>query len=117
MVLAVVRVAAVSLVGDVDADRDASRAVWDAFLGDLLGLLLLVAAFATIVAAAVATRVSLPSLVPVLADGWRVASRTPRRPVWRVVRALALVVVGGLIVAEPLGALRALAVVAGVFVL
>ncbi|HWM07928.1 MAG TPA: hypothetical protein VNO82_01240 [Solirubrobacteraceae bacterium] len=116
-VLAVARIALIRLASDREVDRQAAGAVWDAFLGDLIGLLLLVAAFATMVAAAVATRASLPSLVPALADGWRVASRTPRRPVWRIARALGLVIAGGLIVAEPLGALRVLAIVAGLFVL
>ncbi len=116
-VLAVVRVGVVFLVSEEELDRQAAGAVWDAFLGDLLTLLVLVAAFATIVAAAVATRVSLPSLLPALADGWRVVSRPPRRTVWRVARALGFVVVGVLILAEPLVALRVLALAIGLFVL
>jgi hypothetical protein len=116
-VLAVARIALMRLASDREVDRQAAGAVWDAFLGDLIGLLLLVAAFATMVAAAVATRASLPSLVPALADGWRLVSRTPRRPVWRVARALGLVIAGGLTVAQPRGALRVLAIVAGLFVL
>ena len=115
--LAVGRLAVERLASEQEPDRRAAGAVWDAFLGDLTGLLLLVAAFATVVAAAVAAQATLPSLVPALAHGWEVASRPPRRAVWRVARGVALVVAGALIVLEPVAALRVVAVVGGLFVL
>ena len=87
--------------------------MWDAFLGDLGSLLLLVAAFATVVAAAVASQSTLPDLVPALRRGWELASRKPRRTVWRVARGAALVVLGVAIVVDPLRALRLVAIGAG----
>lgn len=117
LVLAGGRVAVERLSSDQEIDRRAAGAVWDAFLGDLGGLLLLVAAFATIVAAAVASQSTLPDLVPALRRGWELASRKPRRAVWRVARGAALVVLGVAIVVEPLRALRLVGTGAGLLVL
>ena len=117
LVLAGARVATERLASDETLDRRAAGAVWDAFLGDLSSLLLLVAAFATVVAAAVASQSTLPDLVPALRHGWELASRTPRRTIWRVARGLALVVVGVAIVVEPVRALRLVGVAAGLLVL
>jgi hypothetical protein len=117
LVLAGGRVAVERLSSDETLDRRAAGAVWDAFLGDLTGLLLLVAAFGTVVAAAVATQANLPDLLPVLRRGWKLAVRPPRRTAWRVARGLGLVVVGVAIVVEPLSALRILAIAGGLFVL
>ena len=117
LLLAGARVAVERLASDQQLDRRAAGAVWDAFLGDLTGLLLLVAAFATVVAAAVATQATLPNLGPALAHGWELVSRSPRRTVWRVARGAGLVVVGAVIVFQPLVALRLLAVGVGLFVL
>jgi hypothetical protein len=91
--------------------------VWDAFLGDLYGLQLLVAAFATVVAAAVTSQRTLPDLAPALRRGWATVSRTPRRTGWRVARGAALAVVGLVIVVQPLNALRLVAVAGGLLVL
>ena len=88
------RVAVERLSSDRAVDRRAAGAVWDAFLGDLSGLLLLVAALAIVVAAAVASEATLPNLGPALRRGWELASRTPRRTVWRVARGVALAVRG-----------------------
>jgi hypothetical protein len=117
LLLAGGRVAIERLSSDQELDRRAAGAVWDAFLGNLSGLLLLVAAFATVVAAAVATQATLPSLLPALRHGWELASRTPRRTRWRVVRGILLALAGLAIVVEPLNALRLVAVAAGLFVL
>ena len=117
LVLAGARVAAERLSSDEELDRRAAGAVWNAFLGDLSSLLLLVAAFATVVAAAVASQSTLPDLVPALRRGWELASRKPRRTVWRVARGIALVVVGVAIVVEPLRALRLAGIGAGLLVL
>ena len=117
LLLAGARVAVERLSSDQPVDRRAAGAVWDAFLGDLSGLLLLVAALATVVAAAVASERTLPDLGPALRQGWELVSRTPRRTVWRVARGAALAVVGLAIVVAPLNALRLVAVVGGLFVL
>jgi hypothetical protein len=111
------RVAVERLASDQELDRRAAGAVWDAFLGDLSGLLLLVAAFATVVAAAVGRQATLPDLIPALRQGWWLVSRTPRRAVWRVARGAALAVAGLAVVLEPLGALRLAAIGAGLLVL
>jgi hypothetical protein len=117
LVLAGAHVAVERLASKETLDRDAAGAVWNAFLGDLSGLLLLVAAFGTVVAAAVATQATLPSVLPALAHGWDLLSRTPRRAGWRIARGAALILAGGLIVFRPLEALRLVAVGAGLFVL
>lgn len=117
LLLAGARVAVERLASDDELERHAARAVWNAFLGDLNGLLLLVAAFATVVAAAVASQRTLPDLVPALRRGWETVSRTPRRAAWRVARGAALAVAGLWILLQPLNALRLVAVVAGLLVL
>jgi hypothetical protein len=117
LVLAGARVAVERLSSDQEVDRRAASAVWDAFLGDLGSVLLLVAACATVLAAAVARRAPLPDLVAALRLGWELASRTPRRTLWRVARGVALVAVGLAIVLEPLPALRLATIGAGLLVL
>jgi hypothetical protein len=117
LLLAGARVTVERLSSDEPLDRRAAGAVWDAFLGDLTSLLLLVAAFAVVVAAAVASQSTLPDLAPALRRGWELASRRPRRTIWRVARGLALVVVGVAIVVEPLRAVRLIGIAAGLMVL
>jgi hypothetical protein len=117
LVLAGARVAVERIVSDREVDREAAGAVWNAFLGDLSSLLVLVAALATTVAAAFATQATLPNLVPTLARGWDLASRSPRRGGWRVARGALLVAVGLATVLNPLTALRVVAIAAGLFVL
>ncbi len=117
LVLAGGRVAVERLSSDHEVDRRATGAVWDAFVGDLSSLLLLVAAFAVVVAAAVASQSTLPDLVPALRRGWELASRKPRRTVWRVARGAGLVVVGVAIVLDPSRALRIVALGGGLLVL
>jgi hypothetical protein len=117
LLLAGARVAVERLSSDEAIDRRAAGAVWDAFLGDLGSLLLLVAAFATVVAAVVARQATLPDLAPALERGWELASRMPRRTIWRVARGAALVVVGLAIIVEPLLALRLAGIAAGLLVL
>ena len=111
------RVAVERLSSDQAVERRAAGAVWDAFLGDLSGLLLLVAALAIVVAAAVASEATLPNLGAGARRGWALASRTPRRTVWRVARGAALAVVGVAIVLAPLSALRLVGIAGGLFVL
>jgi hypothetical protein len=117
LVLTGARVAVARLVSDQEVDRHAAEAVWSAFLGDLTGLLLLVAALGTTVAAAFATQATLPNLVPTLERGWDLVSRSPRRAAWRVMRGIALVAAGLATVLQPLVALRVLVIAAGLVVL
>lgn len=116
LVLAGMRVAAERLVSDRAVDRDAAGAVWEAFLGDLSGLLVVVAALATTIAAAFATQASLPNLLPALQRGWELASG-PAPTRWRVARGALLVTLGVVTVLNPSAALRVLAVVLGLGVL
>ena len=117
LALTAARVAVERLASAEELDREAAGDVWNAFLGDLTGLLLLVAGFATVVAAAVARQATLPSLVPTLLHGWELVSRPPRRVVWRVARGVGFVVVGTAVVVAPLTALRVVAVGFGLFLL
>jgi hypothetical protein len=117
LVLAGARVAFERFAGDSPVDRRAAGAVWDAFLGDLNGVLILLAALATTVAAAFATQATLPNLGPALRSGWEWVSRPPRRTIWQVARGAVLVVVGLLTVLNPSAALRVLAVALGLAVL
>jgi hypothetical protein len=117
LVMAGARLAVERIVSEEALDRRAAGAVWDALLGDLSGLLVLVAALATTIAAAFATQAMLPNLGPALARGWQLASRPPRRTRWRVARGALLVVVGLATVLNPLAALRVLAVAGGLLVL
>ena len=82
-------------------DRAAARAVWDAYLGDLTKLGLLLAGVGAVVAAAASSLIP-----PVELDlrGWwaRITARAPATGL-RVARGVALVVVGGLAIADPLG--------------
>lgn len=117
LLLAGARVAVERIASDRAVDRRAAGAVWDAFFGDLGGLLVLVAALATTVAAAFATQATLPNLMPALARGWAVVSRSPRRAGWRVARGVAVVAIGLVTVLQPLAALRVLAVAGGLLVL
>ncbi len=104
------------LVGRVaDPDlRAALDGVWDAYLLDLRNLLLLVAGCGAVVAAAAASVLRPVSLEQPLRRAWRTFATPPGRPAWRAVRALVLIAVGGLIVADPLAALRLLAVAVGI---
>ena len=117
LLLAGARVAVERLASDRELERRAAGAVWDAFLGDLSGLLLLVAALSVVVAAAIATRATLPDLLPAIRRGWQAASRTPRHAAWRVARGAAIAVLGLAIVLQPLTALRLVAVAGGLLVL
>ena len=79
--------------------RDAARAVWDVYLGDLRDWGVLVAVVGAVVAGASASLVRPMETGPMLRAGWARVSATPSRPLLRVARALALIVAGGLVIA------------------
>jgi len=94
--------------------RAALDGVWDAYLFDLRNLLLVVAGCGAVVAAAAAA-----VLRPLRADvplrrGWALVAARPTHPWARSLRALALIAVGALIVADPVATLRLLATAAGI---
>jgi hypothetical protein len=107
------------LIGRV-ADPELQAAldgVWDAYLLDLRNLLLIVAGCGAVVAAATASVLRPVSLDVPLRRAWELAVTTPGGRWRRAGRALALIAAGALIVADPLGALRLLAVAAGIFLI
>ena len=100
-----------SVAGD---DRGAVRAIWDAFAGGLTRMGWILALCGAVVAAAARAL-----LAPVaLAAGLRRAGawllREPRTTIGRWTRAVSLIVAGGLIVADPGAAVRALATAIGI---
>ena len=103
---------AIALAGITgDDDRAAARAVWDAYLGDLTKLGLLLAGIGAVVAAAASSLI--PPVELDLRGLWaRVTARAPA-PWLRVARGAALVVVGALAIADPLGVLRFAITLAG----
>src|SRR5215212_7067555 len=92
-------------------DRAAARAIWDAYLGDLTKLGLLLAACGAVVAAAASSLI--PAVELDLRAGWtRVTARAPAR--WlAVARGVVLVALGGMAIADPLGLLRLAITLAG----
>lgn len=103
-------------LGDTDQRALALRAVWGVFLGDLAVWGFALAAAGLVLVAAATSRATEPTLaLRALALAGRVAAR-PQRPALGLLRAAALIVLGVLIATEPLGALRLLAIAAGLFV-
>ena len=105
------------VLGDVAADRAAAGEVWDAFLGDLLTWALVTIAIGTVIAAAAASLLRPVEVGDPLRRAWALAASAPARPLPRAARAVALIVVGALIVVERRWVLDAALVLAGVFVL
>ena len=101
---------------DDQAGRDAAAGVWDAFLGDLGRALALLAGCGAVIAAAASSLLRPIDLRTQLERAWEWAARVPARPVWRAVRAVALVAVGVLIIARNGEFLALVATLAGLFV-
>ncbi len=98
-------------------DRAAAAAVWDAFLGDLRTFAWVLAGSGAVVGAAAASIIRPVEIEGALRRVGRVVATEPVRPWLRVGRALALIAVGVLVVAEPLAALQVVATLVGVFVI
>jgi hypothetical protein len=112
--LSAARAIATNAVGSDDVTRRAASAVWGAMLGDLVDVLLLTAAAGAVTAAIAVTRADLPDLQPMLARVWARASAPPKTDRVRVARAIALVVVGVLVLLDPRAALNTVAAIGGV---
>ena len=97
-------------------ERAAASAVWAAFLGDLrtFGWVLVVAG--GVVAAAAASLVRPVAVEGALLRVGRMATTEPEARWLRVARAVALVAVGVLVIAQPLTALQVAATLVGVYV-
>jgi uncharacterized membrane protein HdeD (DUF308 family) len=116
VVLALARARVLAEVNGVE-QRAAAGAVWDTYLGDLRTWGWLLAGSGAIVAAAASSLLRPVQFEARLAAAWRVAAREPSRPVFRLLRALALIAAGLLIVLETSAAVQVAATLAGVYVL
>jgi hypothetical protein len=105
---------AVVLAGfDDPEERAAAGAVWREFLGDLRSLGLVLAAAGAIAAASAASLIHPDELERPALRAWRIATTEPQRPWLRALRALALIVIGVIVVVEPTVALQVVAVGGG----
>ena len=113
--LGVVRTVLLARIDDTGI-RDAARGIWDAYLGDLRNGLYVLAACGAVVAAAASSLVRPVDVADPLRRGWAAVTTVPERRWVRVVRALALIAVGVLIVIEPDAFLNLLALAVGLYV-
>jgi hypothetical protein len=95
----------------------AAAAVWGAFFGDLRAAGWLIAATGAIVAAAAASLIRPLEVEARLRPVWRHVSTEPESMAARVARGAALIVVGGLVIVQPLATLRIVATLAGLYAL
>jgi len=95
--------------------RAAAGAVWDAYFGDLRKLGLLLAACGAIVAAAAASLIRLVDLRAPLRAAGRWIVEEPRTPRAVALRAVALIVVGALLVLYPSAVLQLATTLTGAF--
>ena len=96
--------------------RDAADGIWNAFLGDLTRTLYLFAACGGIIAAAASSLLRPVDIAAPLRKGLELFARTPERRGWRAVRALALIVVGILIVARSDAFVNLVVLLIGVYI-
>jgi hypothetical protein len=97
-------------------ERAAAGAVWGAFLGDLRTWGFLLAGTGAAMAAAAASLVRPVAVEGTLLRAWRVATTEPDSTWLRVARAVALIVVGVFVIAQPLTALQVAAMLVGLYV-
>ena len=100
-----------------DGDRDAAGAVWDAFAGDLRTTGWLLAGAGAVTAAAAASLVRPIEVEEPLKAAWRIATREPDGTRWRVVRGIALVAAGAVVIAEAAQMVVIAVTLAGVYLL
>jgi hypothetical protein len=97
-------------------ERAAAAAVWSAFLGDLRTWGWLLAGAGAAVTAAAGSLVRPIAVEGTLARAWRAATTEPTSTRLRVARAIALIVVGVFVIAQPLTAVQVAAMLVGVCV-
>ena len=106
----------VVLDGFSDPDeRAAAAAVWSGFLGDLRSVGWILAGSGAVLAAAAGSLIDPDLLERPLERARRIATAEPRTTWLRVLRALALIALGVLIVVEPMAALHVVATIGGVY--
>jgi hypothetical protein len=116
LVYEVARLLVTGLAED-DQGQAAARSVWDTFLGGLRGWGLAVAAVGGVTAAASTSLLQPVELAPALRRVWERLAATPERGLVRVLRAFALIAVGGLVIAAHDAVLRIVVVAAGIGVI
>jgi hypothetical protein len=110
----VARAVVVDRFGDPD-ERAAAGAVWGAFLGDLRTFGWVLAGTGVVVSAAASSLIKPIEVESALQRAWRVATTEPRATWLRVVRALALVAAGVLVVVKPLAAVQIAVQLLGIY--
>jgi hypothetical protein len=113
--LGVVRTLLLARIEDTGI-RDAARAVWDVYLGDLRNALYVFAAIGAVLAAAASSLLRPVDIEAPLRRAWETLVRVPERQWLRVLRALGLVVVGALIVIDPDAFIHLLGLLAGLYI-
>jgi hypothetical protein len=117
VVVAYTIVRAIVLDGFHDPDeRAAAGAVWSAFLGDLRTFGWVLVGSGAVLAAAAASLVRPIAIEETLLRAWRIATTEPAGTLARVVRAVALIAVGALVIAQPLTAVQVAATLMGVYI-
>jgi hypothetical protein len=106
------------LLGRIDDTgvRDAAEAIWDAYLRDLRDGLYIFAACGAVISAAASSLLRPVDVEAPLQRTWATITRTPERTWVRIVRALALVLVGVLVVIHPDGFVHLLGLLAGLYI-
>ena len=119
-VLAVVGLTAIEAIVltaiDSSSGRDAASGVWDAFLGDLETAIILVAVSGAVIAAAASSLLRPVDVGAQLQRAWTVLTTAPKTKRVRALRAIALIVVGVLIVLRNDEFLVLLATLVGLYV-
>ena len=96
--------------------RDAVRAIWNAFLGDLASWMYMLAGAGAVIAAAASSLLRPVEIDEPLRRLASVLTRVPSSTAGRLARGLALVVIGIAVVIEHEAVLSALVIVAGLFI-
>jgi hypothetical protein len=97
-------------------DDPAAAAVWDAFLGDLRTAGWVLAGAGAVIVAAAGSLLRPIDVEAPLRAAWRLAGTQPAATPLRVVRGLALVAAGAILIAQPLAVLTIVVTLAGVYI-
>jgi hypothetical protein len=97
-------------------DRAAASAVWAAFLGDLRTFGWVLVGTGAVLAAAAASLVRPVAVEGKLLGVWRMATTEPASKWLRAARAVVLIAVGALVIAQPLTAVQVAATLVGIYV-
>ena len=96
-------------------DKAAAGGVWNAFLADLRTFGWVLAGSGAVIAAAATSILQPLEVEGKLRRGWRLAFTEPKSTWLRVIRAIGLIVVGALVIADPLTAAQIVATLVGVY--